>query len=455
MTLTALPEAFCASLRENVGEVEASALLASLATQPPVSIRYNPYKVSERPEGDPVAWCRYGYYLPLRPQFTLDPLFHGGAYYVQEAASMFLEHIFRSCFGEPESPMRILDLCAAPGGKTTLLATLAGAQSTVVANEVVRSRAAILADNVRRWGIGNVAVTSNDPAQLAAYEHYFDLLVVDAPCSGEGMFRKDPAARSEWSPSNVQLCAARQRRILGDVWATLRPGGVCIYSTCTFNREEDEQNVAWMCSTFGCEGVELVVDPAWGIVQGDVCGVPTFRFFPHRTLSEGFFVAVLRKPDDRRRVKVPKPRKTPLAPMDRKQLPLLRPWVRQPQYMTFARVNDTIYGYYVEAFSAVRELAEGLTMIHSGVPMGAFFGTKFRPDAALALFHDVSREVVPAIDLPMDQAQDFLRKHDLPVSTFHEGLNLVTYHDLPLGWIKRIGTRCNNLYPKESRIAVL
>ena len=414
MTLP-LPELFRSRTTESLGTSEAERLFAALDNgESPVSIRFNPYKIGSQPEGRQVPWCRYGYYLDERPQFTLDPAFHGGAYYVQEASSMFLEAIFRQIF-EPDAAPRILDLCAAPGGKTTLLSTLAGAEGLVVANEVIRQRASVLAANAVKWGIGNIVVTNNDPAHFAPFEHYFDLIAVDAPCSGEGMFRKDPAARTEWSEQGVKLCAARQRRILSDIWGSLRPGGILIYSTCTFNAAENEENIAWLCGEYDCEPVEIAVDPSWGVVKGEMDGINTFRFYPH----------------------------------------ILSQWVAQPEYMRFAKVNGTAYAYYREAFGAVRQISESLTVIHSGIPAGQLFGAKFKPEHALALFHDVSRETVPQAEFDLPQTLDYLRKNEIDPSLLQEGINMVCYNGLPLGWIKRIGGRCNNLYPKESRIAAL
>lgn len=237
-----LPEHFIHAIRtDRPGDAEA--LLNALDAPSPVSIRWNPYKSGPATDGTPVPWNRYGRYLASRPSFTADPLFHAGAYYVQEASSMFVEHILRSAMPETEG-LRILDACAAPGGKTTIYSTLAGAEGIVVANEVVRSRAAVLADNVRKWGIGNTVVTSNDTAHFTPLREWFDVVAVDAPCSGEGMFRKNPDARSEWSTANTEMCAARQRRIVSDLWDALKPGGILIYSTCTFNRRENEDNVA-------------------------------------------------------------------------------------------------------------------------------------------------------------------------------------------------------------------
>ncbi len=253
--LTVLPEEF---LRRVPPE-----LAAALDGTPPVSVRFNPFKVSDRPEGlRQVPWCRYGYYLDERPQFSLDPAWHAGAYYVQEASSMFVGELAGDIGG-----LRVLDLCAAPGGKTTLLSTLTGLDGLVVANEPIRARAQVLADNVARWGLGNVVVTNNDPSHFAGFRDWFDVVLVDAPCSGEGMFRRNPESRGEWSEANVVLCARRQRRILGDILAVLKPGGRLIYSTCTFNRAENEENVEWLIDELGGEAVD-VQSPAGVVHEG-------------------------------------------------------------------------------------------------------------------------------------------------------------------------------------------
>ena len=448
------PEAFARRIEEQLGTRQARLLLDALDGDPVVSVRYNPYKTTSKPALEPVPWSRYGFYLTERPSFTLDPSLHGGAYYVQEASSMFLEAVF-GAIADSEAPLRILDLCAAPGGKTTLLSTLAGAEGLVVANEVIRQRASVLAANAVKWGIGNIVVTNNDPAHFAPFEHYFDLIAVDAPCSGEGMFRKDPAARTEWSEQGVKLCAARQRRILSDIWGSLRPGGILIYSTCTFNAAENEENIAWLCGEYDCEPVEIAVDPSWGVVKGETDGINTFRFYPHRVKGEGFFAAVIRKSDGRRRERTPKPRKAIFSALNRPETDILSQWVAQPEYMRFAKVNGTAYAYYREAFGAVRQISESLTVIHSGIPAGQLFGAKFKPEHALALFHDVSRETVPQAEFDLPQTLDYLRKNEIDPSLLQEGINMVCYNGLPLGWIKRIGGRCNNLYPKESRIAAL
>ncbi len=284
-----LPEKFAARVLSELGPEEGAALCAALDTEPPVSVRLNPAKCAGAAEpgavqdgtgaapggyGSPqgnsgtdvpaplpvlqnadgrVPWCADGYYLAVRPQFTFDSDFHAGAYYVQEASSQFVGRLMG---GEGVAGKRILDLCAAPGGKTTLYASLAGPDGLVVANEIDRRRAQVLADNVRKWGTGNVAVTTCEPRQLGDFEAWFDMVAVDAPCSGEGMFRKDAQARAEWSEGNVKLCAARQDGILREAWRALKPGGRLIYSTCTFNRDEDEGALERMAAWAGDEIAE-------------------------------------------------------------------------------------------------------------------------------------------------------------------------------------------------------
>ena len=448
-----LPIGFMQNCEKFLGTDESGKLFAALDTASPVSIRFNPYKLNERPEGRTVPWSRYGYYLDERPIFTVDPLFHGGVYYVQEASSMFIETVFRQCFPE-EGDVRVLDLCAAPGGKTTLLSTLVGAEGLVVANEVIKQRAAVLADNVKKWGIGNVVVTNNDPAQFEPFENYFDMVLVDAPCSGEGMFRKDMDARREWSEGNVKLCAARGQRILSDIWGSLKPGGIMIYSTCTFNSEENEKNIEWLVSEYDCEPVVVEIDPAWNIVKGEVEGINTFRFYPHKVEGEGFFCAVLRKGGGGKQ-RVPKPRKTIFTELTRKEIEIVETWVGQPEYMRFLKIGDNIYGYYGNNLQTVRQIAENMTVIYSGVLLGQIFGNNLRPEHPLAMFHDVRRENVPEIYLDDLQILAFLRKGDVPADLFEEGINMVCYKGLPLGWVKRIGARINNMYPKEMRIVNL
>ena len=407
--------------------------------------------------GEPVAgripWSAEGLYLAERPSFTCDPAFHAGAYYVQEASSQFVGHLLR---GAGALGARILDLCAAPGGKTTLYASLVGPDGLVVANEIDRRRARVLADNVRKWGTGNTVVTSNEPAQLARFENRFDIVAVDAPCSGEGMFRKDPQARAEWSEGSVRLCAARQAEILRAAWAALRPGGTLVYSTCTFNRTEDEGVLEELLGWAADEVVEsepIPTDPSWGIVCGRVGAFRTFRFYPHRTQGEGFFAATARKaPRTGAAIRAPKPQRQPFNPAGREARQELERWVAAPADYRFAEVAGCYYGYRAAQFEEVKALAGTLAVLYSGVAMGALYDGKLKPDPALAFHTGLDRRALPVAELSHDEAVQYLRKGDLRAEAFAEGTNLVCAGGVALGFAKRTGNRVNNLYPNSLRI---
>lgn len=448
-----LPAEFEERMRREIGDAEAEALFAALDGVPPVSVRANPAKCRIVLGDRDVPWSRYGRYFDRRPQFTLDTAFHAGAYYVQEAGSQFIDYLLRS---EPTEGRRILDMCAAPGGKTTIYSTAAGRDGLVVANEYVRNRANILADNVRKWGMGNTVVTNCDPKAIAAFEGWFDIVAVDAPCSGEGMFRKDETARAEWSADNVRLCAERQMTILREAWRSLRAGGLLIYSTCTFNTTENEGVLRSFAEEFGDETAateEIEIDGGWGIAASTVGDFRTFRFMPHRTESEGFFAAVVRKSFDASvRTSVPKPRKrimNDVASADRAELSR---WVSEPQEMRFASAGDTIYGYRSSRYDDVRLLAESLTVIYSGVAMGQIFKGRLKPDWALSQYCGLNRSAVACAALGEAEALDYLRKRDVAAERFAEGVNLVECGGLPLGFVKRIGARVNNMYPNSLRI---
>lgn len=449
-----LPAKFVERVLRELGPDEGGALCRALTGEPSVSVRLNAVKGLAAPSGRPIGWSTGGYWLDARPSFTLDPDFHAGRYYVQEASSQFVGHIVAACGGIGGG--RVLDLCAAPGGKTTLYSTLAGRGGLVVANEIVRNRAAVLADNVRKWGVGNVAVTVNDPSQVARLEGWFDAVAVDAPCSGEGMFRKDPDARGEWSEGNVKQCAARQDEILREAWRALKPGGTLVYSTCTFNRDEDEGALERMAAWAGdeiAESEETAVEDAWGIVCGRVGAFRTFRFYPHRTCGEGFFAAVARKSFDAGgRVRAPKARRTVFAAVDRKTAGELARWVRNPGGMRFAAVADTCYAWYAAQADAVRTLSEALPVIYSGVALGQVFKGVLKPDPALAFFDGLNRGALPAAELDDEETLRFLRRQDIAAGGLAEGMNLVCSRGRALGFAKRIGARVNNLYPNSLRI---
>ena len=399
----------------------------------------------------PVPWCETGFYYDGAERPAKHPYYHAGLYYLQEPSAMTPAARLPIEPGE-----RVLDLCAAPGGKTTHYASLAGPDGLVVANEIDRRRAQVLADNVRKWGTGNVAVTTCEPRQLGDFEAWFDMVAVDAPCSGEGMFRKDAQARAEWSEGNVKLCAARQDGILREAWRALKPGGRLIYSTCTFNRDEDEGALERMLAWAGdevAEAEDMAVDGAWGIVCGRVGAFRTYRFYPYRARGEGIFAAVACKAYDAGgRCRTPKARRTVFAQVDKASAAELRRWVRTPERMCFAAVGDTCYGYYVAQAEAVKALGEALPVIYAGVAMGQFFKGSLRPDPALSFFCGLNREAVSAAELDEAQALCYLRRQEVAAGAFAEGVNLVCARGRALGFAKRIGNRVNNMYPNTLRI---
>ena len=295
-----LPEEFVRQTLAAMGDERFACFMKALDEEPPVSIRLNPMKthVSEcTVDNDPVPWCKFGLYLNQRPGYTFDPLLHAGCYYVQEAASMFIDHVIRQLV---RRPVAMLDLCAAPGGKSTAALAALPHGSTLVSNEPVRQRYQVLCENIEKWGYKNCEVTNLYPADFRKSGRLFDLILCDVPCSGEGMFRKDPQAIAEWSLQNVERCWRLQRDIVSDAWQCLRPGGLLIYSTCTYNIKEDEENVRWMRDELGAELLPVDTDAEWGITGSllDEFDEPVYRFIPGLTRSEGLFMAVSRKPGE-------------------------------------------------------------------------------------------------------------------------------------------------------------
>jgi 16S rRNA C967 or C1407 C5-methylase (RsmB/RsmF family)/NOL1/NOP2/fmu family ribosome biogenesis protein len=425
------PAEFFNVLRETAGLERAERIVAALSADPEVSVRVNPFKIPlaalrahfDALAGDAVTWApQEGFYLQERPSFTLDPLFHAGAFYVQEASSMYVGALFDRAVAALERPsgLRVLDLCAAPGGKTTQLLSHLDAGSLLVANEVVPARATVLAENVARWGCPNVAVTSSDPSCFTPLRGLFDVVVVDAPCSGEGMFRKDERAVAEWSPANVRLCAARQRRILGDVWPALAPGGFLIYSTCTFNRLEDEDNVEWICQELGGECLEMR------------------HFWPGEDRGEGFFAALIQKKGSY--VAGGQPASTSLAVIEKGSLLKVFP-------AAFAR--------------DLARLDKSLKVIASGTAVATRKGRDLVPEADFALAASHVRAAAPALlpgltfataEVSRDDALRFLSRDSVSFPSAPRGYLLLTFEGQGLGFVKNLGNRTNSLLPANRRI---
>ena len=450
--MNTLPPAFEQRIRRQLGS-EVEAFLQALNTSAPVSIRLNPGKtpipVDPSTTGNgtqPVPWCPEGLYLPERPAFTLDPLLHGGAYYVQEASSMFFAHVLRQLL--PATPVRMLDLCAAPGGKSTLAAALLPPGSLLVANEVIRSRAAILRENIIKWGQDNIVVTNNDPAGFAPLEGAFDLILVDAPCSGEGMFRKDPAAIAEWSEANARLCAERQRRILADIWQCLRPGGTLVYSTCTYNPDEDEAILEWLLSEWDAETIPLPCPfPGVTPAESPACA---FRFYPHKTAGEGFFIGAVRKTGGKPFTpRKPKKGKTGnITPLP----PALKPYLLHPEQYAAYTLDGTTGILPAAHASFIETLGSTLRILYQGCEIAEANNRKIKLLHPAALWQGLNRDACTPYPVELPAALAYLRKEDLPVPTTPADWLLVTYRGIPLGWCKHLGTRLNNYYPKEWRI---
>lgn len=463
-----LPSEFSERTLDLLGEETYHALETALRAEAPVSIRVNLTKQEAEVAGERVPWSSSGVYLPQRPTFTFDPLFHAGCYYVQEASSMFVEQVLRTYVKEP---VIMLDLCAAPGGKSTHARSVLPEGSLLVANEVMRNRSQILAENLIKWGDAEVIVTNNDPADFNALTNTFDVILTDVPCSGEGMFRKDPVAVDEWSVDNVQLCWQRQRRILADIWSALKPGGLLIYSTCTYNKEEDEENVVWIARELGAEILEVPVSSEWGIT-GNLIGedFPVYRFLPHKTQGEGFFLAVLRKNflscrserseismavrDGREKVKKGKQKGEKGKQLSSIPLPKeVRTWLGKPDEFQFELKGVKVVAFPKLHLPAYIALQQTLRIIHAGVTIGEIKGKDFIPDHSLAMSTALDRNVFPQVELSYEQAISYLRKEAVVLEDVtSRGYVLLTYQGVPLGFAKNIGNRANNLYPQEWRI---
>ena len=443
-----LPEKFRNTV-ENFPDFDFESFRESLSDPLPAGIRINEAKIEKEfiesylPIHSRTPWCKTGFYLSERPRFMFDPLWHAGAYYVQEASSMFVEQCFLHA-KRNTSVRRILDLCAAPGGKSTHLASLMPADGLLIGNEVIRTRTGILAENIAKWGLPGTFVTSNDPKDFGRLDNFFDLVWIDAPCSGEGMFRKEPKARSEWSPENVTRCAARQSRILNDVWNSLRPGGYLGYSTCTYNTVENEGVIADFLSDARAESIKIDVDKSWNITESEIYGIHTYRFYPHKIKGEGFCCTLVRKPEDEFESVRLKKYKLP-AYQDNLNGRL------KNDYFFFLK-NDNVYAVKSDLTAEFEHLFGYLYFVSPGINVAEIKNRPI-PSADSALSSDLNTGVFESRDVDTETALTFLRRESvsLPPDT-PKGYVLITYRDIPLGWIKNLGNRSNNLLPVRRRI---
>ena len=455
-----LPPDFLTRLTQLLGQTEADKLCNALTqTEPPVSIRLNPLRpapILPAESGNKVPWCTEGVFLKTRPKFTYDPLLHAGTYYVQEAASMFVEQAWKQICCD-FTPARLLDLCAAPGGKSTLWRSLMPTGTLLVANEPIRQRAQILAENLTKWGHPDVVTTSAYPDEFSSLGSFFDVIAADVPCSGEGMFRKDQTAIDEWSAEAVSNCAARQWDIIQQVWPALRQGGYLVYSTCTYNREENEDNVARICHELGAEPVAIDTLPEWNIA-GDTTGrnLPVYHFFPHRTQGEGLFLALLRKTAEAPVAKEKKNKKratvnrTPAA----KGAAKINSWIADSNEFKFLRPTDShLLAVRQSLADHIQHVCSCVNALTAGVLVAEEKGNKLIPQHALALSSILAPEAFPHVELPIEQALAYLRREALQLETSTpKGYIVLSFKGFALGFANNLGTRANNLYPQEWRI---
>jgi len=416
------------------------------------SIRINPAKKFElqisKFEFSGIPWTRYGYYLTERPSFTFDPLFHAGCYYVQEASSMFLEQALKQTV-DLSQPLKILDLSAAPGGKSTHIQSLISEDSLLVSNEVIRSRGNILKDNIIKWGCENVIVTNNDPKDISRLENYFDVIVVDAPCSGSGLFRRDPEAINEWSENNVALCSQREQRILADVMPALKKEGILIYSTCSYSKSEDEDIIDWISSELRIQTLKLKIENGWGITEIETgLGTIGYRFWPDKTKGEGFFIACFKKTEGEEEVEVKVKNKAEM--ITKKEEEVMRKWVKVKGHQLIKKEN-TVYAWPGSLMNDMNFILSGLKVVYAGVRVGELMRDKLIPDHALAMSGLVA-DSTAGINLNYEQAIRYLQRKDLKIDTEQKGWQLVNFEGHPTGWINVLPNRINNYYPKELRI---
>lgn len=450
-----IKESFRRYMEDAIGRENALVAFSAFEEPASVSVRYNPFKNAHRMEGGAVPWSPEGLILQERPVFTLDPCFHSGAYYVQDSSSMFVGDVFRRLlkeYGMPQGrPLRVLDLCAAPGGKTTDLAaslrSVCGDGFILVANEVMKQRAGILASNVALWGDPNVVVTSDDPKAFASLTGYFDIILADVPCSGEGMFRKDEQAREQWSEDNVALCEGRQRRIIADVWPSLADRGVLVYSTCTFNRYENDGNVRWIADNLG--GDPVFVNPE-SLYEGILPTEYGFSLVPGFVRGEGQYCSAVIKTGETNGGHEPRQHRRPSRD---KGLPIPESVKKLFSIdVNLRQRGETIIALPASISQDIAFIESSLNVIAAGCAAGTVKGKDFIPDADLALSIELSDDAYAKVEVDKETALAYLHRDAIRLDDAPKGYVLVAYQGLPLGFVKNLGNRCNNLYPQSRRI---
>jgi 16S rRNA C967 or C1407 C5-methylase (RsmB/RsmF family)/NOL1/NOP2/fmu family ribosome biogenesis protein len=431
-----LPEGFIETVPIPQNEITDFQESLNLELKP--SFRVNPYKAEPALIFEKVPWCPTAYYLDQRPRFTSNPPFHAGAFYPQEASSMFISHLLRELSVGSE-PILALDLCAAPGGKTTLLQSELHKNSLIHANETIQSRFAVLAENTTKWGVPNICISNNDPSDFRGIDDFYDLILVDAPCSGEGLFRKQHDAVNHWSPKAVEHCSARQRRILGDIWPSLKEGGILIYSTCTYNRLENEENLKWLSAQGSLEFLDVNISQYPGIQKVEEEGIKGYRFFPHKVQGEGFFCSAVRK-NDGKRAKSPKLKRRNLKVID------------QADRFSLMLSGDSIYAGQNDQFEHLEFLVNHFRKsLKPGIEIGKMMRESTKYEHGMAMLSPNQDFGFDSTNLNLHNSLRYLKKEDISLK-LATGRLLVQFDGFTLGFAKSDSRRLISQYPKNWRI---
>ncbi|MGC1391581.1 MAG: rRNA cytosine-C5-methyltransferase [Bacteroidales bacterium] len=442
-----LPEEFLKRLKSQ-NYIDAEELQKALEEPSPVSIRINPGKWGKVPlNSEPVSWCKNGYYLESRPSYTLDPLFHSGCYYPQEASGMFLEQVIRQ-ISIMSANLRILDLCAAPGGKSTHLSDIIGTDNLLIANEAIKSRVAVLSETITKWGSGNTLVTQSDPAAFGRLSGFFDIIIVDAPCSGEGMFRGETALR-EWSFGNTVHCSERQKRILMDVWPALKENGILVYSTCTFNPGENEENIKWFIGKKEAECTRLDISGFSGITEIDFEGIFGYGFYPDKVKGEGFFISVIRKTGKQERTQDKSRRKTELIPC-KSDLEVVEKWTHFSKEKLL-KINNELFAVPC-SIDDYLHIYSNLKVVKAGTKVFVVKNKSYIPSHEISLSTGLKTDAFPANEIDLSEALAFIRHDNFMLHNIQKGWNIITYKGINLGFVNNLGNRLNNYFPTEWRI---
>jgi 16S rRNA C967 or C1407 C5-methylase (RsmB/RsmF family)/NOL1/NOP2/fmu family ribosome biogenesis protein len=446
------PDNFLPSLSAENGFNEENFIKTHQLSDAPTSIRLNPFKPSAIKKNEQVPWCADGFYLNTRPSFTFDPLFHAGCYYVQEASSMFIDHIFKNIRPNIDGAVKVLDLCAAPGGKSTLLNSAINTDDLLLANEIIKTRVPVLTDNLSRWGQANVIVSNNDPKDIGRLKSFFDIILVDAPCSGSGMFRKDPQAMNEWSEANVELCHQRQERILADVLPALNEDGYLIYSTCSYSHQENEDILDWLCQEFDLESIRIPIYKEWGIVETQSATQKAwgYRFYPDKVKGEGLFASCLKKKTNTGELGTFK--NNMQQKISSKEIDQVKAYINDADNYYYFKVQEDWLAINRAHKESLNILQRHLYLKKSGVRVGKLMGKDLIPDHELALSTIINKDAVLQTELSYDQAIQYLRRDNIDLNPTKKGWSLMNFEGQALGWAKLLPNRINNYYPKEIRI---